>query len=298
VDIRQIKGQKMKIQKNNDKCNRCLLCVRDCVAGAWRNVNGEPIMADPELCSRCGHCVAVCPRSAIFHDSLDYRQITKTNADLLKPESYQEIVLGRRSIRQYKKTEVPPEVIENILKLASHSPTASNKQSVAYTVISDKAILKDLSESVFGFGKRLYEKSQKGLGKAIYFILKTLSPENVARYLDPMDYYIRESDNGRDYILHGAPVLILVHGLRKENFINENCNIATANIMNFAHSSGLGTCYIGFLTLAMKYAAALRNKARIPKSHRVYAALVLGYPSYGHPYTVSRKEPAIRWIRS
>lgn len=169
---------------------------------------------------------------------------------------------------------------------------------MAYTVISDKAILKDLSESVFGFGKRLYEISQKGLGKIIYFILKTLSPDNVTRYLDPMDFYIREADKGRDYIIHGAPVLILIHGHRKENFINENCNIAAANIMNSAHSTGLGTCYIGFLTLAMKYAAALRNKARIPKSHRVYAALILGYPAYGHPYTASRKQPAIQWIRS
>jgi nitroreductase/NAD-dependent dihydropyrimidine dehydrogenase PreA subunit len=287
----------MKIQKNNDRCNLCLLCVRDCVAGAWRNVDGEPVMAAPELCNRCGHCVAVCPRSAIFHESLDYHQITKTDADLLNPDVYRQIVLGRRSIRQYKKTAVPPQLIENFLKLASHSPTASNKQNVAYTVISDKAILKDLSEGVFGFGKSLYEKSQKGLGKAIYFILKTLSPENVTRYLDPMDYYIQEAGKGRDYILHDAPVLILVHGPRKENFINENCNIAAANIMNFAHSSGLGTCYIGFLTLALKFSAALRNKARIPKYQKVYAALVLGYPAYRHPFTTSRKQPAIQWIR-
>lgn len=98
----------MKIQINTDKCNRCLLCVRDCVAGAFRNVNGEPVMAAPELCSRCGHCVAVCPMSAIFHESLDYRQIAKTDSGLLKPEAYREIVLSRRSIRWYKKAEVSP----------------------------------------------------------------------------------------------------------------------------------------------------------------------------------------------
>ena len=113
-----------------------------------------------------------------------------------------------------------------------------------------------------------------------------------------MDYYIQEADKGRDYILHNAPVLILVHRPRKENFINENCNIAAANIMNFAHSSGLGTCYIGFLTLAMKFSAEIRNKARIPKNQKVYAALILGYPAYRHPYTASRKQPAIQWIHA
>ncbi|MBI5592593.1 MAG: nitroreductase family protein [Deltaproteobacteria bacterium] len=286
----------MNIQRIKDRCNQCLLCARDCVAGAWRIVNGEPILVAPELCSRCGHCVAVCPRSAIFHESMDYHQITKIDIDLIKPDVYREIVLGRRSIRQYKKAEVPPDIIENILKLASHSPTASNKQNVAYTVISDKAILHDLSKSVFGFGKSLYEKSRKGPGKVIYFILKSLFPDNINRYLDPMDYYIKEADKGRDYILHGAPVLILVHGPEKENFINENCNIAAANIMNFAHSSGLGTCYIGFLTLALKFSSPLRKKARIPKNQKVYAALILGYPAYGHSYTTSRKQPEIQWI--
>ncbi len=287
----------MKIQRNKDRCNQCLLCVRDCVAGAWRLVDGEPVMAAPELCSRCGHCVAVCPRSAIFHEAMDHQQITGTDANLLNPEGYRQVVLGRRSIRQYKKTEVPPETIENILKLAGHSPTASNKQNVAFTVISDKIILKDLSDSVFGFGKGLYEKSRKGPGKAIYFILKALSPDNVTRYLDPMEYYILEADKGRDYILHGAPVLILIHGSKNGSFINENCNIAAANIMNFAHASGLGTCYIGFITLALKFSVTLRNKARIPKNQKVFAALILGYPAYRHPFTASRKQPAIQWIR-
>ncbi|MGD9975859.1 MAG: nitroreductase family protein [Desulfatirhabdiaceae bacterium] len=286
----------MKIQKIEDRCNRCLLCVRDCVAGAWRHVNGEAVMAAPELCSRCGHCVAVCPRSAIFHEALDYRQITQTDADLLNPDVYRQIVLGRRSVRQYKNKAVPPDIVENILKLASHSPTASNSQNVAYTVISDKAILKDLSDGVFGFGKGLYEKTRKGTGRIIHFILRRLFRDHVARYLDPMSYYIREADKGRDYILHDAPVLILVHGPRKEMFVYENCNIAAANIMNFAHASGLGTCYIGFLTLAMKFSSSIRNRAGIPRDRKVCAALILGYPAYRHPFTTSRKQPQIQWI--
>ena len=288
--------ESLNIQIITGKCNHCLLCVRDCVSGAWRNVNSEPIMVAPELCSRCGHCVAVCPRLAIYHEALDYGQVTKINTDLLNPDGYRQIVQERRSIRQYKTTAVPHDLIENILKMASHSPTASNKQNVAYTVITDKPTLKYLSESVFGFGKSLYEKSRKGIGKIFYFILKTFSPDNVSRYLDPMGYYIEETAKGRDYILHNAPALILVRGPKTESFINENCNIAAANIMNYAHTCGLGTCYIGFLTLALKFSPALRKKAGIPEDQKVYAALILGYPAYTHSYTTSRKQPDIRWI--
>lgn len=287
----------MRIDRNTERCNQCMLCVRDCVAGVWRNIGGEPAVIAPEQCSWCGHCVAVCPRAAITHDALDHRQITPADAEKCDPETYRRIVMERRSIRQYKKTAVPQELIGSILKLAGHSPTASNKQNVAYTVISDAATLKTLSDIVFGFNRKLYERSRIGTGKAVYLVLKALFPDIVRRYLDPMDYYIQEADKGRDYILHGAPALILVHGPKKEPLISENCNIAAANIMNFAHASGLGTCYIGFLTLAMKFSKALRKTARIPGGQKVFAALIMGYPAYRHAFTPSRRLPEIQWIQ-
>ena len=286
----------MKIQRIKDRCDLCMLCVRECVSGAWRTVNGEPFMAAPELCNRCGHCVAVCPKSAIFHEALDYDQVTRVDRDLVKPEAYREIALSRRSIRQYRKDSVPREILEEILDVSSHAPTASNGQNVAYTVIKDRKILSGISDQVFGFSKSLYARSRKGLGKSIYTVLKRFYPDGISRYLDPMDHYIAEADKGRDYILHNAPVLVLIHGPKKGSFVNENCNIAATHIMNYAHSLGLGSCYIGFLVLALAHSASLRRKVAVPKDRKVYACLVLGYPAYRHAFTASRKKPRINWM--
>ncbi len=286
----------MKIQRIKDRCNLCMLCVRDCVSGAWREVNGEPVMAAPDLCNRCSHCVAVCPQSAIYHEALDYTQVDRINSHLVKPDVYKHIASGRRSIRQYKKDTVSREIIEDILNLASHSPTASNKQNVAYTVINDRKILREISNRVFGFSKNIYRLSQKGIGKKVYTVVKRFYPDGISRYLDPMDFYIAEAEKGRDYILHGAPVLILVHGPKKGSLINENCNIAATNIMNYAHSLGLGTCYIGFLNLALARFSSLRQLASVPKNRKVYACLTLGYPSVRHSFTASRKAPQIQWM--
>ncbi|MBI5549989.1 MAG: nitroreductase family protein [Desulfobacterales bacterium] len=287
----------MSIRVLEDRCKPCLLCVRECVAGAWREENGRPVMAAPELCNRCSHCVAVCPRGAIVHDALDPQQVRRTDRDLLTPEIYAEIVRGRRSIRQFRPKEVPADVIESIIELAGHSPTASNRQNVGYTVICNRSRLNAISKAVFGVGRWLHAQTSKGVGRWLYRLFKTVSPANsLERYLEPMGYYIAETDKGRDYVLHRAPVLILVHGPRKGAFHAENCNIAAANIMNYAHARGLGTCYIGFLCLALKFSRPLRRLVQTPKGRKVYACLVMGYPAYRHAFTASRKKPAIQWI--
>jgi nitroreductase len=127
-------------------------------------------------------------------------------------------------------------------------------------------------------------------------LFKKLWPSNdLDRYLSPMAYYIRQTDKGRDYILHHAPVLILVHGPRRGQFHAANCNIAAANIMNDAHARGLGSCYIGFLLVALNFSKSLRKQIQLPKGRKAHACLVLGYPAYRHRYTASRKKPAIQW---
>ncbi len=287
----------MSIRVLEDRCKPCLLCVRECVAGAWREEHGRPVMAAPELCNRCSHCVAVCPRGAIVHDALDPQQVRRTDRDRLIPEIYAEIVRGRRSIRQFRPKAVPADVIESIIQLAGHSPTASNQQNVGYTVICNRSRLDAISKAVFGVGRWLHAQTGKGVGRWIYGLFKTVSPANsLDRYLEPMGYYIAETEKGRDYVLHRAPVLILVHGPRKGAFHAENCNIAAANIMNYAHARGLGTCYIGFLCLALKFSRTLRRLVQTPKGRKVYACLVMGYPAYRYAFTASRKKPVIQWI--
>lgn len=286
----------MKITRIKTRCNNCMLCVRECVSGCMRIVDGEPVVLATHLCNKCGHCVAVCPQQAIYHEGLDYRQIRETEPSLVTAEGYAEVVRDRRSIRQFKNKEVPASEITDILDLARHSPTASNKQNVGYIVITNRAVIEDMAGVVFNFSTGIYKKTQKGLGKKIYGFLKKIKPDGISRYMEPMDYYIKESEKGRDFILHNAPTLILVHGPKKERFASENCNIAATNIMNYAHAKGLGTCYIGFLSVAFKLFPSMKKKVDLPKKRQVCAVIALGYPAYKHSFTGSRKQADVRWM--
>lgn len=112
-----------------------------------------------------------------------------------------------------------------------------------------------------------------------------------------MKYYIDQTEKGRDFILHNAPLLILIHAPKGAKFANENCNLAASNLMNYAYSLGLGTCYIGFLNLALQYSKTIRTIVKLPKKRMAYACIIMGYPAYKHAKTASRKQPLIKWIR-
>lgn len=282
----------MNIKRLDDKCSNCGLCVRDCVAGVWRIVNGKPEPVAPELCNRCSHCIAVCPRDAILHDGLDAAQAVRTKRTDLKPDAFRDIVLSRRSIRQFRDRPVPRELIERIIGLARYAPTASNDQDVGYIVITDKKIIQDAAGHLFGFLLRLYAQTQKGIGKMI--VTRTGLSEN--RYLKVMAYARQQNaETGRDFMLYDAPVLMLLHTPKKNRFGVDNCAIAATTVIHYAHALGLGTCVIGFMTMAIRFSKTMRKRFGVPDGRRVHASLVMGYPAYYHAKTVSRKKADIAW---
>jgi nitroreductase/NAD-dependent dihydropyrimidine dehydrogenase PreA subunit len=288
------------IRRDVEKCNLCMRCVQDCASGVWKDIAGIPAMTNPELCNRCSHCVAVCPKNAIENDYLKVDQVRQVNRKLIDPEVYKEIVLSRRSIRHYKDKAVDPEIIEEIIDVSRYSPTASNSQHVSYIVITDPDILHEISEMVFATAASLYKYSSTRSGKILFKGRKYNDSIDamLEKYIDPMAYYTELKDSGRDLILHNAPILVLLHGPALSFFGSDNANIAAANMTNYAHSLGLGSCYIGFVTLLSRFNKKLCRLINLPKGRKVYASLVLGYPKIKHPNTVSRKKPDIFWMET
>ena len=118
------------------------------------------------------------------------------NRKNLNPDVYRDIIISRRSIRQFKNEPVPRNVIEQILDLARYAPTASNDQNVGYIVITDKRLIEETAKDIFGFASRLYNKTKKGIGR----ILLNLTGLANNRYLKVMDYVQEQNaENGQGF---------------------------------------------------------------------------------------------------
>jgi len=289
---------KKKIARIEDKCILCMQCVKDCASGVWREIDGLPVPLAPELCNRCSHCLSICPENAIVNDYLESDQVRPVRRELINSEVFREIVLSRRSIRHFQDKPIAPEIISDIIDVSRYAPTASNSQHAGYIVITDPKILSEISSLVFSTASKLHEYAGTRTGKLLFKGLK-LNPAMdavIRKYIEPMSYYIELKESGRDLILHHAPALVLLHGPALSFFGADNCNIAAGTMIHYAHSLGLGTCFIGFVTLVSRFNKKLRQLIRLPKGRTVYASLVLGYPAIRHPNTVSRKAPGVQWI--
>ena len=134
------------IQVDLAKCTRCGFCAEVCPSGIIRvDANGPELVA-PKACIRCGHCVAVCPQAAMDHNRNPLAKQVKRSASLtVSAEMAEQFIRSRRSIRAYKPEKVSQEKILRLLNVARLAPSGGNSQGVSFLVLSDAAVLKQIT---------------------------------------------------------------------------------------------------------------------------------------------------------
>lgn len=50
---------------NQEKCNGCMICLRNCTSGAIQGARREPHVINQEECTRCGICLSLCKFEAV-----------------------------------------------------------------------------------------------------------------------------------------------------------------------------------------------------------------------------------------
>lgn len=168
----------------------------------------------------------------------------------------------RRSIRKYKDTAVPREIIEQLLDAGRMAPSAINKQPWKFYILTDK-------EKIYRLSKEIVKAAAKGVLKSgIKEILKTAADYiNFPHGLD----FIKEHDP----IFHDAPVVIFVTSTNDNEWTPLDIGMCSQNIMLAAKSLGLDSCPVGIA----KFVEQTRHfrTMGIPTSETVHLAIIAGY---------------------
>ncbi|MFQ5818803.1 MAG: nitroreductase family protein [Candidatus Heimdallarchaeota archaeon] len=290
------------IMIDREKCIPCPKCVDVCPSRiyTWKAPEEEVPRVEienQEFCILCGHCVAICPEDAVLHEKLPLESFTPLEAVKITAEALRNLMLSRRSIRAYKSDPVPRIVIEQLLEVAIHAGTASNRQDVAFTVVQDKKVLAELETEVlltlWNQSKRLGNPLLRRLARFKYGESQI---QAYYRYYKVFKRRMEMKERISDVILRGAPAVIILHTPGRHTLEEANCALSIANMTVLAQTMGLGVCWGGFVVDAAHRSSRINRILEIPKFRKIMGCLMIGYPKHRYLKRIPRNQPNVKWL--
>ena len=296
-----MKAKSITIDK--EKCKKEGLCARVCGVRMFSHKRKEyPEVRNQEDCVLCGECIAVCPTGAITHNLLDKTRFKRT-AGLapLDADVVASILHQRRSVRAYKKGQIPRDVLEEIASVGGYAPTSAHGGegwTRSCIIVSGEENMCKVRELTADYMRRL----ARLLESLVVRIVAHWNPgPRVGRSMLPDIYMrLRELEQGRDAITYDAPHALFFHSPRFSPYPQVDCDAAIYSVMLLAHAKGMGTCWNGWLMKAangfrIKSFTALREMLGFPDHHEVFSAATLGYRALDL-HSIPHRETKIGWV--
>jgi nitroreductase len=207
----------------------------------------------------------------------------------------------RKSIRAFKSDPIPKETIEEILKLATHAPSAINLQPWEFIVVIgeererlSRKLIKAYREKQIPCGPGNVKPLPKTFGKRGAKTLESMNP-----FFQEMKVNLNQFINEGSCNFYGAPVAIVIcqdDSLPKDRFID--IGLVLGYLILAAHELGLGTCPIGLITA---YEDEIKEVLNIPENKNVGIGVALGYPDGDIPINRFKSqredlEKLVKWI--
>ncbi|MEG0807264.1 MAG: nitroreductase family protein [Alistipes sp.] len=272
-----------------ESCIRCGRCVRVCPAQVFEQVAAgkEVAVSKPDSCIGCGHCAAVCPTGSVAHELFPADKVHAIDyAKMPTPEQVMLLCAARRSNRAFSKRPVPMEMLERIVEAANRAPTATNAQQLAYTLVTDPALVRATTEFTLGVFGKVVRKLENPLLKPF---LKRVMPAVYGYVPHFKRMQVEFAEEGIDRISRGATSLLFIHAPQESRFGSEDANLAYQNASLMAESLGVSQVYMGFVLTAVRQDP--KGLARILhlEERRICAIMALGMPEMRYPNYIDRK---------
>ncbi len=210
---------------------------------------------------------------------------------------YDDVVLGRRSIRGFKREPVPKDVIRDVMTLAMRAPSSLNTQPWNFYVVTgaplDRIRVGNTERNLAGVPDSREFRAQGAYEGAH----RERQIEIAKQLFAVMGIDRHDAEKRKDWVLRGfrqfdAPVSIVVtydrsiHGGDIGPF---DCGAVTNALVNAAWSRGLG-CVIN--SQGIMQSPVVREHAGIPDDQVIMICVAMGYPDDDFPANavVSRRK--------
>lgn len=281
----------------NESCigSTCGQCIESCMAGVFRSDNNIVKAMNSDACIECGHCVAICPRNAIVHES--YPNELESTAPALDANLLHQNLASLRSTRRFKNKEVPSSILKTLVEAASFAPTAHNRRDIVMDIYQGDKLynltelcMKELKSTIRLLERPLVGGLSRVTGRREMYV-------EAKKFLPEMKKTIRYWNEERDLIFFNAPVVILI-SLPNRAFADADAYLAAANIRLQAQALSIESILLGGFVRIQRHSSEIRKLLELEQGYSIKAVVALGYPKQEFKRIPSRPLPTVNWHTS
>jgi nitroreductase/NAD-dependent dihydropyrimidine dehydrogenase PreA subunit len=303
-----MENQTPPVRINEEACIGCGRCADVCPVDTLGMENGKARVIGAR-CIACGHCAAVCGPAAILVEGIDPHSLDLKTlqvpatwlpygqgnaAELVR------LMRSRRSCRHYTEQAVDRTVLEDLVRIGTSAPSATNSQTWTFTALPTRSAVEALAADIGRFFKRLNRAAANPLIRGVLALLgkPELSAYYRRQYASVQRKIAEWEESGRDPLFHEAPAVIVIASRPGGAMPQDDALLATQNILLAAHAMGLGTCLIGYAVAAMQRDPAIQKNLGIPAEETVHSVIALGHPAGAFARCAGRKPLTLRWAKA
>ncbi len=202
--------------------------------------------------------------------------------------TFDEVVLGRRSIRGYLDKPVPRELIEEVLTLAIRAPSSMNSQPWHFHIITGEPLDRIRAGNTERNLAGVPHSREFRTGTAFEGVHRDRQVHVAKQLFSAMGIAREDKDARLDWVLRGfrqfdAPVCVIItydRVLADSDDTAFDCGAVTTSLVNAAWSRGLG-CVIN--SQGIMQSPVVREHAGIPDDQVIMKAVALGWPDESFP---------------
>lgn len=275
------------------RCTGCELCVKTCPAEVLALEAGTVVQRDVGFgCIACGHCMMVCPADCIRVTGRDLREDDlgplPPLAERADAASLAALFRARRSVRRFEQREIAPNLIDEILTMASTAPMGIPPWDVGVASVNGFDAVRELAGEVIAGYRGMTKIMRPGLLRLLRPLLGEARFQRISTFILPLaEMYLKSWDEGRDAVFWGAPTVLLFHHAPYAD--PPDAVIACTYAMLAAESLGLGSCMIGGAPPILQRNKGLCEKLGIPRENKPVLALILGYSAVPFARGITRR---------
>jgi nitroreductase len=251
---------------------------------------------------RCRSCASISPRIAAsifavslrsFRNPMDMAKAVRENVVVIPISGktkmqFDDVILGRRSIRGYKPDPVPAELIREILALAMRAPSSMNTQPWNFYVITgaplDRIRRGNTERNLAG----VPHSREFRIGQPFAGVHRERQIGVAKQLFSAMEIARDDKERRQDWVMRGfrqfdAPVCVIItydRVLASSDDTAFDCGAVATALVNAAWSRGLGAV---INSQGIMQSPVVREHAGIADDQVIMKSIALGWPDDSFP---------------